>query len=520
MRSIFRGRRAGAIAALLVVATGAVSGRGATKFEREWRHYVRGRARDRADPIARPRPHDFARVITSNRAGGVPVFLTDLAAHTDGLDAFARGDALLIAGRLRHDTATVCESMPHFERSLDDAPDDFARAVIHETLFAVGRECGISRAPDLTAAIDAWRRMDIPWRAAIEEQILRGERPTIGAPPDAPSPLAVHARYADSVTFGADAIPLAPTMQVAAQAERVSRDWLAVRLAAPWRIDAGIDYFEGAIVNAIARRRAARTETLYGAIVIRIGGNWYAPDAAGHFTYLVLRDKVEQYPTTRFLADDVAMLVDAHGISAIAAVAVERHVDVVIGCCDYFDKVRAATDLAARGIDVVCATDRFLGYALGYAGRGTIVAGGVLHDAADGAVIGAAPVTMRVREPIVIEDTTESYPAQYYDTPARYFALLEQYTRLAFDVSLVDRRRGLDALLGTADARHATIVAVRVATQAEADRLAAWLDADDRRRALLFHSAPYPAGRQVLERYAGRVTVPDPRPSFGATNTR
>jgi len=70
------------------------------------------------------------------------------------------------------------------------------------------------------------------------------------------------------------------------------------------------------------------------------------------------------------------------------------------------------------------------------------------------------------------------------------------------------------------DARHATIVAVRVATQAEADRLAAWLDADDRRRALLFHSAPYPAGRQLLERYAGRVAVPDPRPSFGATNTR
>ncbi len=506
------------IAALVVIGACVVFGAGPWgrdgKFASEWRHYVHGRARDRADPVARRREPDFAYVIDVNRSGGVDGFLAELSARADRLDEFAQGDALLIEGRLRHDVTKVCASVPHFERSLDDAPDDFARAIIHETLFAVGRECGAARPQDLATAVSLWRRMDVPWRAAVEEQILHGDTVEIAAVPDSPSTLPVHTRHADRVTFGTDAIRLAPTMRVAGQAERVSRDWLALRLAAPWRIDPAIDYFEGAVVNAVARRQAAQTLALYGALVRRIGANWYAPDAAGHFTFLVLRDKVDEYPTTRFLADDVAMLVDAHGVSAVAALAVERRADVVVGCCDYFDKVRAATYLAERGIDVVCATDRFLGYAFGYDGPGTIIAGGILHESDGRTFLGGDVVSMSVHEPIVIEDTDEPYPTQYYDTPARYFALLERYTRLSFDKTVVEQPRGLDALLATADARHASVVAVRIATEPEHDALKAWLDRDRTRRALLFHSAPYAPGRRLLEEYVGRVSVPDPDPSL------
>ena len=90
-------------------------------------------------------------------------------------------------------------------------------------------------------------------------------------------------------------------------------------------------------------------------------------------------------------------------------------------------------------------------------------------------------------------------------------------SRLAFDVTTVQRRRGLAALLDTARQRAAGIVALRVQSEDDAALLAAWLDEDVARRALLFHSAPFSAGRRILARYPGRVTAPDAQPVFHDT---
>jgi hypothetical protein len=317
-----------------------------------------------------------------------------------------------------------------------------------------------------------------------------------------------------AVTFGAARIPLAPSTRVGAQAERVSRDWVRGRLAAPWRRDPAIDYFEGAAVNAIAAAGVVEPTPLYGTLVRKVGAHWYAPDAAGRPRFLVLIDKVEQYPTTRFLTDDTAVLVDAHGVSAIAALAVEQRVDVVVGCCDYFDKIFAAEYLAARGIAVVCVADRFLGYALGLATRAPIVAGGLVRAGPDGTAIACGAVTMRVDEPIVVEDTDEPYPEQYADTPARYFSVLAERAGLNFHTTTVQRRDGLPHLFDVARARDAAIVAVRVSTAADAELVDAWLMERADRRVLLFHSAPYRAGRDLLARHPDRAAAPDAAPVF------
>jgi hypothetical protein len=121
---------------------------------------------------------------------------------------------------------------------------------------------------------------------------------------------------------------------------------------------------------------------------------------------------------------------------------------------------------------------------------------------------------MRVDEPIVVEDTDERYPEQYADTPARYFALLAERAGLRFAATMVRRRDGLPRLLDVARTRNAAIVAVRVSTAADADFVEGWLAEGADRRVLLFHSAPYRAGRDLLARHPDRAATPDAAPVF------
>jgi hypothetical protein len=89
---------------------------------------------------------------------------------------------------------------------------------------------------------------------------------------------------------------------------------------------------------------------LTGALAVRSGGRWLASDGDGVFRFEVLEDKI-QYPTT-LVYGDVALLVDTHGISSLVEPARREEVSLVVGCGDSEDKMKAAFDLARRGIDV------------------------------------------------------------------------------------------------------------------------------------------------------------------------
>jgi hypothetical protein len=65
-----------------------------------------------------------------------------------------------------------------------------------------------------------------------------------------------------------------------------------------------------------------------------------------------------------------------------------------------------------------------------------------------------------------------------------------------------------------AEAQQASVIAVRVETEEDYGPVAEWLAGSPHRRAVLFHTAPYPAGYRLFEEFPGQTTFGDPRPLF------
>ena len=55
---------------------------------------------------------------------------------------------------------------------------------------------------------------------------------------------------------------------------------------------------------------------------------------------------------------------------------------------------------------------------------------------------------------------------------------------------------------------------MRVRTDEDARAVREWLAASPRHRAVLFHTAPYPAGYALFEEFPKQTTFGDPRPRF------
>ena len=60
----------------------------------------------------------------------------------------------------------------------------------------------------------------------------------------------------------------------------------------------------------------------------------------------------------------------------------------------------------------------------------------------------------------------------------------------------------------------AEVVAVRVWTEEDYRAVRDWLAGSESRRAVLFHSAPYPDGNRFFGEFPGRVTFGDAKPRF------
>ena len=60
----------------------------------------------------------------------------------------------------------------------------------------------------------------------------------------------------------------------------------------------------------------------------------------------------------------------------------------------------------------------------------------------------------------------------------------------------------------------ASVIGVRVQTPEDAAPVRAWLAASPEHRAVLFHTAPYPAGYALFDEFPKQTTFGDPRPSF------
>jgi hypothetical protein len=393
-----------------------------------------------------------------------------------------------------------------------------ARAlVVAETLAFTADECGSDPARAFARAAKAARRAGEGWKGSVYAGLAAGTfAPRFG---DAPfrTNLAVPAGT-KSFVLGASKVVLPPGARVGAQVERTVRDWLSYQLQwderdRPVPKDSLLTWHEGARLRDLLDAAPEKILPLTGALAARQGDRWLAADEDGVFRFEVLEDKV-QYPTT-LEYDGVALLRDTHGISALVEPAVRERAGLVVGCGDAVPKMEAAVWLARRGVNVWFPCDRFVGDVLGYEGPGVLLGSAPVRAEGGSAVIGDRPVAFRVDETIVVEDSTGRGPLRYYDAPARYFrALGAALPSLKLDFVDVDDAGQSDRIVRRAEEIGASAIAVRVQTDEDAAPVRAWLAASREHRAVLFHTAPYPAGYALFGDFPGQTTFGDPRPEW------
>jgi len=409
-----------------------------------------------------------------------------------------------------------CDAVEQY-RALAHGEADPNRRYLARAIAAFSApECGDLSPAEYARAAEAARQLGLKGEADVLERLSeRALQPkfeeiqietALRVPPGA-----------KTMVLGESRIELAPGTKVGAQVDRVARDWLSYQMkwdlsAAPMNNANLLTWHEGALLRRVADAAPVDIYPLSGTLVAKRGNVWYAPDDTGAFRFEVLDDKVE-YPTSH-VAGRFGVLEDTHGISALVSQAVNRGVQVVVGCGDSDGKAKAAYYLAQRGVNVIMPGDRFLGELVGYQGKGVLLGTAPVRQEGNKAVVGGQPVRFALGETIVVQDTKLRYRVQYYDAGARYFRALAKWAPLKLEFVEVSEQNQLDRVLARAGALGATAVGVRVMTQKEHDLLAAWLKQAPERRAVLFHSGLYPFAQPLFQEFPRQVTFGDPRPRF------
>jgi hypothetical protein len=429
-------------------------------------------------------------------------------------DPFLQADTGYILWRARGNPN--CDARALYRKAADQTRDAYRRLQALAALGFSGPECGWDSASELGEAATAAHNAGLPNLA----QLLRraGEKDL------QPSRelLEIRARLAapagaQTLILGASAIELKPGARLGVQVDRAARDWLSFQMR--WDLTGEpapalvlVDYHEGRLVKTILGVAPVEVYPLAGALAARLSEKWYAADETGAFRFELLNDKLE-YPTTH-TAGELAWLLDTHGLSALAAQAVERQMHLVVGSADAPGDALAAYYLAQKGIHAVFPGDRFQGLLVGYEGEGVLLGTAPVKREGDRALVGGQPVRFSLKEIIVAQDSQAPLPAAYYDAPARYFRRLNEFVPLAVEYVPVDGSNQIERVLNRAAQLRATAVGVRVATNYEYDRLRDWLRRSPSNRAVLFHSGLYPYAQPLFDEFPRQVTFGDLRPRF------
>lgn len=429
-------------------------------------------------------------------------------------DPLADAERQLIYGRISGETKSICGAYLGFAYTRDADPERDLYAA--ESAAFLARECEGDVASKFARAAELARKANDPLKSEVYASLAReafeprfGET-RIGHALTVP---------ADATTFilGASKIAIANGTRVTMQGERTVRDWLSYQLhddysTRPAKREYLVDWHEGARLRELMTVAAIDAHPARGTLAVRRGEQWFAADDQGVFRYEILPDKI-RYPSTR-VHGDVALLMDTHGVAAIARDALRRHAQLAIACGDHPSKMQAAYRLASSGVDVWFPCDRFVGEILGHDAKGVLVGSAPLRAEGDHAVVGDTPVAFRLDETIVVQDAATGGVTQYYDAAGRYFRALSRLARLRLEFVTVDAEGQAARVIERAQATGAKAVALRVANAADAAPVRAWLAASPERRAVLFHTAPYPQGIALFREFPNQTTFGDPRPQF------
>jgi len=429
-------------------------------------------------------------------------------------DALVSGDVSYILWRATGNAN--CDSREIYRKAAAHETDLHRRLMARAILGFSGPECGQDGLADLEAAAELAQQAGLSSESRLLRQL--GEKKleppfedvNISASLDIP-------RNPTAMTLGESTIELPPGLRVGTQVDRVARDWISYQMkwdmsGNPMPAASLIGYHEGALVGSIANKVPVEIYPLTGTLIAQKGEKWYAPDETGTFRFEVLRDKTE-YPTTH-AAGKFGWMVDTHGVSALVSQALERRMQLVAACGDSVGKAKAAYYLAEKGVNVAMPSDRYADLLLGYQAPGILLGTAPVKNLEGKVVMGHQPVRFSLREPIIVEDTKQNFPVQYYDAGARYFRRLNQFVPLRLEYVDVDDANQIDRVLRRASQARSTAVGVRVATNYEYETLKEWLTKSRQNRAVLFHSGLYPYAQLLFEQYPQQVTFGDLHPRF------
>ena len=443
---------------------------------------------------------------------------------------FAKGDILLIAGRLKNNDSLICSALAYYDKV--NSSDLEERALIYETYAALG--CGRNEKAFLLEAAKIWEELGVGFRAEIEAALANREKVKInfskikvkGGKLNVP-------KEPKSLVIGKSYFNLKEGDLIVSQADRVTRDWLSYQINnSPFSDDLlsvfsesltyseeelkpDIGWHEGGRIkemkNAGVENRAAS-----GTMVVEINGTWYAPDEKGVFKFEVPIDKV-LYPTTRFLRHDIAVIIDTHGINMLVEQAIRYNATAVIGCCDHAGKIKAAQYLSDKGIKAICFTDKYLPLAIG--SKSNILGSPPIKVKDGEVVLGKQVVKINKGEKVIAEDVEDITNVQsYYDTPARYFRTVEERLGGEFDLDLIyvniDGMNQTNKLVEAAELYNSDVIGLRVFNSDDYNNVKGWLENDDNHRAILFHSVSYPYGYKLLKEFPEQTSFDDINPVF------
>ncbi|MEO6119708.1 MAG: hypothetical protein ABIP12_03385, partial [Terriglobales bacterium] len=430
-------------------------------------------------------------------------------------DRLVMGDARYILWRASSNSN--CDGREEYRAVAKNDPDAQRRMVAFAILGMGAPECGQDGTSELRSAAALAKELDLPADAEILAAVARNEFKPKTAPRTEIERAIKVPLGAKVMILGESKIEINPGMRIGVQVDRVARDWVSYQMnwdfkRKPLPAQQVLSYHEGAFLQAIAGKTAVEIHPLTGTLIARIKGQWFAPDEHGRFRFAVLGDKV-QYPTSHERGD-IGWIEDTHGISALAGHAIQRRMQLVVGCGDSEGKAEAADHLSHQGIHVAFPGDRYQDVLLGYTGSGVLIGGAPVKEVAGKTVIGAQPIRFDLRETIVVEDSDRPFPMQYYNSGARYFRRLNGFVPLKLVYVNVDAPDQVHRILTQAKRLNASSVAVRIATLNEAIALRTWLGSSPRNRAILFHSALYRYAQPLFRDFPQQVTFGDLRPRF------
>lgn len=478
----------------------------------------------RADPYAQA--YDFTYVL--NAAGmNAGEFASNLSSMLAGnLSAYARADLMLMLGRITKNDSMICESLQWYDKALLETTYAEKKALVYETISSI--DCGRNRKAFLFEASRLWNALDNNARARLDESLALSRKINLKFDTDNIVP-ALARQDASGIIIGSTSIELKQGDKVLTQADRVKRDWLGLQASSDLfgsqvlttfserltynssELRKDIGWHEGGRISELAKE-GIEPVIGYGTLVARLRDKWYASDENGVFRFEVPLDKL-QYPTTRFLRDDLAMIMDTHGVNMLVEQAFRNNVTAVLSDCDHPGKVKAAAYLADNGIPVICYPDKYLYLALGHNLR--VVGSPPMKRIGDKIIIGSQPVEISTKESIVVMNSTDlPYALGYYQTPANYFRTLQESIPLNLYYVQVDGFDQMEKVVKKAKDVRAKVIAARVFNSDDYAVLKRWLQESPDNRAILFHSASYPYGYLLLNEFAQQTSFDDPNPRF------